>query len=239
MKQNFNISISKPCSEQFNTFKQTQSGGFCKSCKKEVIDFRNMSDKQLVTYFPNKQEKACGFFKASQLKDYPSVKINEKKSRFKLASLVGFTVFSMLSFHNVQAQDKKHKTEIVQTINEKQNPLNNKAAVQQKLLTGVISDEAGPVPGANIVLKGTSIGVASDFDGRFEFPQALKEGDVLVISYLGYETQTIVIKNEQETLNVPLEVSLKADTCVLMGEVEVNEVYKSKRTLWQKIKGIF
>ncbi|WP_242204173.1 carboxypeptidase-like regulatory domain-containing protein [Aestuariivivens insulae] len=57
-----------------------------------------------------------------------------------------------------------------------------------------------------------------------------------MVSYLGFKTQEIVIKENQLTLNLKMKEDA---TMCLMGEVEVNEVYKSKRTLWQKIKGIF
>ncbi len=111
---------------------------------------------------------------------------------------------------------------------------------QDSFLKGIISDGAHPLPGVNIILKGTSIGTATDFDGEFEFPQRVKEGDILQISYLGYVTQEIKIKKEQTKLNAILTIDMKEDvSCVLMGEVAVNDAYKSKRSLWQKFKNIF
>tara|TARA_R110000868_G_scaffold82271_6_gene232446 strand:+ start:109 stop:816 length:708 start_codon:yes stop_codon:yes gene_type:complete len=235
MKQKFSISISKPCSEKFNQFKQTTTGGFCNSCKKEVIDFRNMSNEELIEYLKSSQERTCGYFKTSQLKAYSLSTGLKKTARFKYLKIIGLAFFSMISLHHIQAQESEPKTEIFQQTKKLKNDQVKTAINQDGLLTGIISDETGPLPGANILLKGTSIGTATNFDGEFTFPNQLKEGDVLVVSFIGYETQNIKIKKNQWSLNVLMD----GGSCVLMGQVDVNEVYKSKRSLWQKIKGIF
>jgi hypothetical protein len=65
-------------------------------------------------------------------------------------------------------------------------------AVQQtKKITGTVSDAMGPVIGASVVIKGTSNGVATDFDGNFSL-QA-NPGQTLVISYIGYLTKEIKV----------------------------------------------
>ena len=54
-------------------------------------------------------------------------------------------------------------------------------------ITGIVSDENGvPLPGANVVIDGTSTGVSTDFDGNFEI--AASQGQVLAISFIGYTT---------------------------------------------------
>ena len=69
MGKKLSVSVSNPCSEKFSQFKSTASGGFCNACQKEVIDFRSMSDEELITYFKNREGKTCGYFKTSQLKE--------------------------------------------------------------------------------------------------------------------------------------------------------------------------
>ncbi|MCW1147928.1 alpha-2-macroglobulin family protein [Flavobacterium lacisediminis] len=59
------------------------------------------------------------------------------------------------------------------------------------LITGVISDELGPIAGVNVVVQGTTRGTTTDFDGNFEI-FALK-GEVLVFTYTGKKTLTQVI----------------------------------------------
>lgn len=236
MKQKINLTISKPCSEKFNQFNQTEKGGFCNSCQKEVIDFRNIGDKQLSSYFKNKDGKTCGYFEKSQLSRNIQMPEFKQPTRFKFLRVAAITFLSLTSLHHIQAQEQKPKTEIVATSKEVINNQKDEAKGQKKLLTGTVSVDGTPLPGANIVLKGTTIGTATNFDGEFEFPKTLKQGDVLVVSYLGYTTQNIKMEKEQNLLNVIMQEDV---SCFLMGEVEVNEVYESKLTLWQKIKNIF
>lgn len=72
------------------------------------------------------------------------------------------------------------------------NPMHAQAKTE-RTITGVVTSLDGPLFGANIVLKGTTIGVTSDKTGAFKFPKELKEDDVLVVSYLGYKNQEVTI----------------------------------------------
>ena len=59
----------------------------------------------------------------------------------------------------------------------------------QITVTGKVTDEnKSPLPGANIVVKGTTHGVTSDFEGNYEI--RAKQGDVLEFSFIGFKTQT-------------------------------------------------
>jgi len=72
------------------------------------------------------------------------------------------------------------------------NPLH--AQENERTVTGVVTSIDGPLLGASVMLKGTAYGVMTNDDGTFVFPEALKEDDVLVVSYLGYETAEIKIE---------------------------------------------
>src|SRR6186713_1091769 len=69
------------------------------------------------------------------------------------------------------------------------------AYAQRKVVTGTITDTGGiPVPGVNIVIKGTTTGVTSDANGVFSIEAAAD--DVLVISFIGYTSQEIKVGNQ-------------------------------------------
>ena len=76
---------------------------------------------------------------------------------------------------------------------------------QQTVEGTVVDDQNVPLPGASIVIKGTAEGVVSDFDGNFSITTS--SGDILIISYIGYETKEIVI-----TAQTQIMVSLKASS---------------------------
>ena len=65
------------------------------------------------------------------------------------------------------------------------------AYAQSQTITGVVKDQTGePLIGVNVMEKGTTNGSITDVDGKFAIPN-VKEKDVLVVSYIGYLTQSI------------------------------------------------
>ena len=73
---------------------------------------------------------------------------------------------------------------------------------QQITVKGTVKDNTGlPIPGASVLVKGTSHGAAADFDGNFEL--TANKGAVLVVSTVGYKTQEVTVKGA--TLNVVLQ----------------------------------
>ncbi len=82
-------------------------------------------------------------------------------------------------------------------------------------ITGFIEDQSGPLPGVSVIIKGTSFGTSTDFDGQYSIK--IKKGDVLVFSYLGFMTKEFAIQN-QTNLNVKLEESAEhLDEVVVVG----------------------
>lgn len=64
-----------------------------------------------------------------------------------------------------------------------------------KTITGVVTDETNQaLPGVNVLVKGTSTGTQTNFDGKFSIEA--KKGDVLVFSYLGYKTREIKVDDD-------------------------------------------
>lgn len=56
---------------------------------------------------------------------------------------------------------------------------------QQKTISGKVTDSSGSLPGVSVLIKGTTTGTETDFDGKYSI--SVKSGDVLVFRYLGYE----------------------------------------------------
>ena len=62
---------------------------------------------------------------------------------------------------------------------------------QEKKVTGVVSDANGPIPGVNVMIKGTKNGVQSDLDGKYII--TAKTGDVLTFSYMGFKDVSLTV----------------------------------------------
>ncbi len=98
---------------------------------------------------------------------------------------------------------------------------------QVKTIKGLVTDSKGmPLPAANVVVKGESNGTSTNFDGGFSIEA--KTGATLVISYLGYETKSVVV-GESATINVQLTES----GSTALSEVVVTSlgIKKSKKSL--------
>lgn len=91
-----------------------------------------------------------------------------------------------------------------------------KVAVATGKITGVVKDQKGePVIGANVVEKGTSNGTVTDLDGKYSL--SVSEGSVLVVSYIGYNSQEVKVGKE-DMLNIALtEDSETLEEVVVIG----------------------
>lgn len=86
----------------------------------------------------------------------------------------------------------------------------------QFTVQGTVSDNTGaPIPGVTVLVKGTSKGTATDFDGNYSI--MADAGDVLSFSYIGFTTKEVAVTGE-ETLNVVLEENVDAlEEVVVVG----------------------
>ncbi|THD69917.1 SusC/RagA family TonB-linked outer membrane protein [Robertkochia marina] len=93
---------------------------------------------------------------------------------------------------------------------------------QTKTITGTVTDQdALPLPGASVLVKGTSNGTQTDFDGNYSIQAS--EGQVLVFSYVGQETQEITV-GASSTINVQLLQSAQE-----LGEVVLTALGLEKK----------
>ena len=86
----------------------------------------------------------------------------------------------------------------------------------QKNITGVISDESGvPLPGVNVVIKGTNTGTTTDFNGNYSINAS--DTDILTFSFVGFIDQEIEVGNA-DSFNLSLQMgSDELDEVVLTG----------------------
>jgi hypothetical protein len=241
MKKNINLSVPFPCREKWENITSTAGGGFCNSCKKMVIDFSKMADAEVLDFLNQKPHHACGRFRSDQLRSYAYVVTPAINPGF---TLLKAGVLSMLLLMIGKPAPGQNLTEKANTeVTHHQNITKKALSVSDTLfrVKGVVVDDENhsAMAGVNVILQGSSDGVATDVDGRFDFPRKLRPGDILLFSSVGLETQAFTIP---ERLNGPLEIRLKMEFIVL-GELQVNEGTTEKPSglhkLWTKVKGLF
>jgi iron complex outermembrane receptor protein len=102
--------------------------------------------------------------------------------------------------------------------------LNTAFLFAQKEITGVVKDKSGaPLPGVNVVEKGTTNGVSTDYEGGFIIK--VKEGATLIFTYVGYSTV------EKSTSASKIEVTLDESGGQILNDVVVVGSRNSKRTV--------
>lgn len=126
METNYKIAIPKPCHEDWNQMTPDQTGRFCTSCVKSVVDFTNMKASEIQDYFIKNQGKSvCGRFKNEQLdtiiiqipKDVLFSQVQFHKM-FMLALLISMP--GILNCQNRNGNSQKiDKVEVIDSISEK------------------------------------------------------------------------------------------------------------------------
>ncbi|MEO0331231.1 MAG: carboxypeptidase-like regulatory domain-containing protein, partial [Bacteroidota bacterium] len=98
------------------------------------------------------------------------------------------------------------------------------AAFAQEVIEGKVVDEnSEPIPGVNVLVKGTDQGTITDISGQYRL-NAPEGSEVLLFSYVGYETQEVAI-NERSTIDVNLAVDAQQ-----LGEVVVTALGVERET---------
>ncbi|MFT5678470.1 MAG: TonB-linked SusC/RagA family outer membrane protein, partial [Patiriisocius sp.] len=99
---------------------------------------------------------------------------------------------------------------------------------QQKTITGTVNDDSGlPLPGANVIIKGTNTGTQTDFDGNYSVSAAT--GQTLIFSYIGFETQEMAV-GASSRINVNMASDNALQEVVIIGNVNSTKEKSSTAT---------
>ncbi|MCH3885045.1 carboxypeptidase-like regulatory domain-containing protein [Tenacibaculum aquimarinum] len=107
--------------------------------------------------------------------------------------------------------------------------LSTTAIIAQSTVSGSVKDQNGdPIPGANVLLKGVSLGADSDFDGNFEIRNVANGTYTLVASFVGFDNFTKEITVNSSNLNIDVVIKENAQS---LDEVIVTGVVNPKSKL--------
>ena len=106
------------------------------------------------------------------------------------------------------------------------------AFAQQKNIRGTVFDASGePLIGVNVSVKGTTIGIITDMDGKYQLE--VPANATLLFSYIGYQTQEIAVGNQSS-----INVTLKEDTQKLEEVVVVGYGVQKKVTVTGSVASV-
>lgn len=220
MATKINISIPKPCHENWQEMTIVDKNRFCDSCQKSVFDFTTSTDREIINAFENNHS-LCGRFLNTQL-NRDLIKPKEKSSIW-LATSASLVSFIGLGTHEITAQEPVKTEQTDKKVNAKDSKSNSN---QEIVITGVVTDSIGALPGANVVIKGTKIGTQTDFDGNFKIKA--KIGQTLEFSFIGYQNLYFVIEEKSIVNNVKMNF----DETVELTSGIVITTFTKKRTFF-------
>ncbi|MES2748401.1 MAG: carboxypeptidase-like regulatory domain-containing protein [Bacteroidota bacterium] len=222
-KNQITLSIPEPCNENWLAMSPVEKGRFCASCQKKVIDFTYSSDREIANEF-NKTQNLCGRFSISQLNR--ELVIPKEKSPIWMATTSAIISFLGLGTNEMYSQIKGNVK--VEQTDKKILGDTIPNSIRKTEISGTVSDSSGPLPGANVVIKGTTTGVQTDLDGKFIIK--VKAGDVLVFSFIGLEDKEVNATNATQ-----MDVTLKDGNMMLGEMVIVGGITARKRSFFGRI----
>jgi|FLOH01.1.fsa_nt_gi TonB-linked SusC/RagA family outer membrane protein len=84
----------------------------------------------------------------------------------------------------------------------------------QRTVSGTVSDKTGPLPGATVAVKGTTLGATTDFDGKFSI-NVPNNNAILVVSFLGYTTLDVSVGDKSNLTIILTEDAQALDEVVI------------------------
>jgi hypothetical protein len=211
--QSVQLSIPKPCHENWDKMTPTQQGRFCNACAKQVVDFTTMSDGEVLNFFlKNKTENVCGRTLPQQLDrvlEAPKPIVPTKLWYWKYAAAAGLLLMGKEGMG--QEQNLNTSPKIAQTANTIENIRGEIAVSANKIIKGVVKNVVGdPMPFANVSIKNTNNTVQADANGKFSIKHKFINDAILVITAVGFEVKEVTLNTESERMEVTIQMLSKA-----------------------------
>lgn len=214
---NIQLSISKPCSEKWNEMTPTEKGRFCSVCERNLIDFTDFSDDELLRFVKNNDDKICGRFTKNQLdRKLESTVVSENKiiqyskvAGFVLPSLIANESFSQVSYFEKETQlpvsrEHTYYDDSIKSVEKK-----NQEKYEFKFqIVDSVSNE--PIPGICLKYDG-DLKAISDIDGRISIKLSDSLASIQFVDNTKEYFSKEIIVNSLSTSEDPLQVKLKFD----------------------------
>ena len=102
----------------------------------------------------------------------------------------------------------------------------------QTTISGTVNDDSGqPIPGANVIILGTSTGTVTDFDGGFTLTSSQNPPFTIQVSSVGFETFSQEITSNNQKLNVILNEGTALDEVVISASRTPERIFESPVTI--------
>lgn len=209
----YQISIPQPCHESWDNMTASEKGRFCNSCQKHVIDFTQLSDKEIIKLIEESSGRMCGRVKRSQM-ERPIYIEKYNKIFFPMKAQIIGSLFALASIHPIISSAAKNMAvECTVWVDEptptaqptKPNPPDGDTT--KYTLKGIVQSESKvPLGGTLLFVEETKESVLTDENGEFTISVTL--GQHVQVKAIGYENQTIVVDKKMLNKDFPFQVTM-------------------------------
>lgn len=232
MKSRVNISIPKPCAENWDAMLPEEQGRHCLACNKLITDFSTKTDQQILDYIKANNGKVCGRFNQSQLDR--NLVSNEQYTAISMWHKVAASLLLFIGINEASAKNISVNTPTIIIVESKSDTDKNihrersSAKADSIIIRGKVVDEHTheTIPFAVIISEKHKIHKMTDFDGNFSFtiPSDIKSID-FEVRIIGYETSFVsvnlskykTIKSTEQNAEIVLKIT--STQRVVMGDM--------------------
>jgi hypothetical protein len=240
MTAQIKISIPQPCHEGWQNMLPAEKGRFCQTCQKCVIDFSEYTDTEIIKYLTQNTGKTCGRFSPEQLNRNLEIENPYPAHRYYkfFAGIALFLGLQQFSYSQITTPTPGLPTEqsgegiTTPVLKTPQKTVKKDSLIT---ITGQVLDSTThePILGASVVIKGTSLGASTDFDGTFKLAipsYNLNDSTLLVVKIIGYKTHQTPVTPYQTN---QLKIYLSDNDLLIEGDVVICTKRKSR---WIRFK---
>lgn len=209
------LAIPNACHENWHNMTVVQQGRHCMSCNKTVVDFTNMSDREILHHIANAGgSRVCGRLNPDQM--HRSITMQKKSRGAWLKYFFQFTLPAFLISMKAEGQEPGRKG--VDTV-QVQSPVRGQVIIINDTISGTVVDPDGnALPGAVVEIQGSAMGTTTDQKGCFSITWPKDKNLVLIIRYVGFKP--LKKKMKAKNRSGQMKLRMKLDYAVL-GEVIV------------------
>lgn len=231
----FTVTIPQPCSESWHEMTPVEKGRFCGQCSKTVVDYTQLSDKQLIEAMKSSGS-TCGHFLASQLNRELAVDMVKRTRFFPMAMFTSLLAVISPEVKGSQSVTKIYLSDVSAGV---KLPEKDTADIT---ISGIVAVNGQPIQGARALIKGFNNQVKTDSLGHFilTVPSTCLDSVVrLCVSSIGYMTVETNVAIVREHLRQPIQVDM---SLMISGEWvggDRLQKYSRWKRFKRKVKSVF
>lgn len=210
MTNKIQISVPKPCGENWQTMTKSEKGKFCISCEKNIIDFTSFSDREIVKYY-NQNSKICGRFTTEQLNR--DLILTKEKGSIWMIVAASIIAFLGLGNQTAKAQEALKIEQLETKIKEEKIKETKKNKNKTRIISGIVTDGHFTLPGVSVSVKGSTEQTSTDLNGNYTIKA--KKGTVLFFSNIGFKSVA-----EKISVNKKINIIMKHQE-IILGDVMI------------------